>query len=99
MGGLEMMQSTTKRRTYGKQSKSRVANPNPPRNAQRSEGPVSKKSNYTDEELAEASRYEIVIHWSEEDQVYIASVPELTGVVTHGNTPAEAAENAVEVAA
>src|SRR5215204_2596109 len=92
-------QSTTKRRTYGKQSKSRVANLNTPRHAQRSEEPVSKKSNYTDEELAEASRYEIVIQWSEEDQIYIASVPELPGAKTHGNSPAEAAEKVVEVAA
>jgi predicted RNase H-like HicB family nuclease len=54
---------------------------------------------FTTEELSEASRYEIRIHWSKDDQLFIASVPELTGVVTHGNTPAEAAENAVEVAA
>jgi predicted RNase H-like HicB family nuclease len=60
---------------------------------------MSKREPFTPEELAEASHYEIVIQWSEEDQIFIASVPELTGVVTHGNTPAEAAENAVEVAA
>jgi predicted RNase H-like HicB family nuclease len=60
---------------------------------------MAKREPFTAEELAEASRYEIVIHWSDEDQVFIASVPELTGVVTHGNTPAQAAENAVEVAA
>jgi len=60
---------------------------------------MRKKSNYTDEELAEASRYEIVIHWSDEDQVYIARGPELPRAVTHGNSPAEAAEKVVEVAA
>jgi predicted RNase H-like HicB family nuclease len=60
---------------------------------------MTKREPFTAEELAEASRYEIVIHWSEEDQVFIASVPELTGVVTHASTPAEAAEKAVEVAA
>jgi predicted RNase H-like HicB family nuclease len=60
---------------------------------------MRKKSNYTDEELAEASRFEIVIHWSEEDQVYIASVPELPGAKAHGDKPAEALEKVVEVAA
>jgi predicted RNase H-like HicB family nuclease len=60
---------------------------------------MKKREPFTAEELAEASRYEIVIQWSEEDQVFIASVPELRGAKTHGNTPAEAAEKAVEVAA
>jgi predicted RNase H-like HicB family nuclease len=60
---------------------------------------MTKQSPYTAEELAEASRYEIVIQWSEGDQVYIASVPELPGAITHGDSPAEAAEKVVEVAA
>jgi predicted RNase H-like HicB family nuclease len=60
---------------------------------------MTKPEPFTAEELAEASRYEIVIHWSEEDQVYITSVPELAGTKTHGNSPAEAAEKGVEVAA
>jgi predicted RNase H-like HicB family nuclease len=60
---------------------------------------MSKKSPYTEEELAEASRYEIRIHWSKEDQLFLASVPELPGTITHGKTPAAAAERAVEMAA
>lgn len=53
----------------------------------------------TPEELAEASRYQIVITWSDEDHVFIAEVPELLGVMTHGDTLAEAAEMAAESAA
>jgi predicted RNase H-like HicB family nuclease len=58
-----------------------------------------KKSPYTEEELEEASRYEIRIHWSKEDQLYLASVPELPGTITHRKTPAAAAERVVEMAA
>ena len=29
-------------------------------------------------------RYEIIIYWSGEDQVYIAEVPELPGCTAHG---------------
>lgn len=31
-------------------------------------------------------RYEIVLYWSEEDQAYIAEVPELAGCVADGST-------------
>jgi len=31
-------------------------------------------------------RYEIILYWSDEDQVFIAEVPELPGCVAHGNT-------------
>ena len=34
--------------------------------------------------------YSIIIQWSDEDQVYIASVPELPGCKTHGTTYEEA---------
>ena len=34
--------------------------------------------------------YEIVLFYSEEDKVFIARACELEGVVTHGETPAEA---------
>jgi predicted RNase H-like HicB family nuclease len=30
--------------------------------------------------------YSILIQWSEEDQVYLATVPELSGCITHGKT-------------
>ncbi len=35
-------------------------------------------------------KYEIVIWWSEEDQLYLAKAPELPGCVVHGQTPEEA---------
>ena len=31
-------------------------------------------------------RYEVIIFWSEEDQVFVAEVPELPGCMTHGET-------------
>ena len=35
-------------------------------------------------------RYEIIIYWSEEDQAYIAAVPELPGCAADGPTYQEA---------
>lgn len=32
-------------------------------------------------------RYEVIIYWSEEDQAFIAEVPELPGCAAHGPTP------------
>jgi len=31
-------------------------------------------------------KYEIIIYWSKEDQVFVAEVPELPGCLAHGNT-------------
>jgi predicted RNase H-like HicB family nuclease len=31
-------------------------------------------------------KYETIIYWSEEDQVYIAEVPELPGCMAHGSS-------------
>ena len=31
-------------------------------------------------------RYEIIIYWSDEDEVYIAEVPELPGCMAHGSS-------------
>jgi predicted RNase H-like HicB family nuclease len=56
-------------------------------------------SPFTPEELAEASRYQVVIQWSEEDRLFLVSLPELGGVRSHGRTIAEAAERGVELAA
>jgi predicted RNase H-like HicB family nuclease len=39
-------------------------------------------------------KYEIIIYWSNEDQVFIAEVPELPGCIAHGDTHATALENA-----
>ena len=33
-----------------------------------------------------SQRYEIIIYWSSEDQVFVAEVPELPGCMAHGNT-------------
>jgi predicted RNase H-like HicB family nuclease len=41
----------------------------------------------------EMYRYEIVIYWSDEDDVYVASVPELPGCMAHGDTYADALDN------
>lgn len=39
-------------------------------------------------------RYEITIYWSEEDQAFLAEVPELPGCMADGRTRAEALANA-----
>ena len=41
-------------------------------------------------------RYEVIIYWSDEDQVFIGEVPELSGCAAHGSTPAEALAQAEE---
>jgi len=38
-------------------------------------------------------KYEIIIYWSDEDQIYIAEVPELAGCAAHGDSPKKALEN------
>ena len=40
------------------------------------------------------SRYEIIIYWSEDDQAYIAEVPELPGCMSDGRTYRQALSNA-----
>jgi predicted RNase H-like HicB family nuclease len=43
--------------------------------------------------------YSMIIEWSDEDQAYIVTVPELPGCRTHGDTYAEAVqqgEDAIE---
>lgn len=42
-------------------------------------------------------RYEIIIYWSNEDNAFIAEVPELPGCIAHGETPEKALKNAKEV--
>jgi predicted RNase H-like HicB family nuclease len=39
-------------------------------------------------------KYEIIIYWSDEDQAFVAEVPELPGCVAHGNTHEAALVNA-----
>ena len=39
-------------------------------------------------------KYEIIIYWSDEAQLFIAEVPELPGCMAHGDTHATALANA-----
>lgn len=39
------------------------------------------------------SKYTRIISWSEDDQKWLVSVPELTGCMADGSTPAEALAN------
>ncbi len=45
------------------------------------------------------NRYEIIIFWSDEDQAFIADVPELPGCMAHGSSHAEALSNSQEAIA
>ena len=42
-------------------------------------------------------KYEIIIFWSDEDNAYVAEVPELPGCMADGNTYQEARSNAERV--
>ncbi len=43
-------------------------------------------------------KYEIIIYWSREDQVFIAEVPELPRCIAHGNSQEIALRNVHEAA-
>ena len=45
------------------------------------------------------TKYEIILYWSEEDQAFIAEVPELPGCAADGATRQEALANAEVVIA
>jgi predicted RNase H-like HicB family nuclease len=38
-------------------------------------------------------KYEIIIHWSNEDRVFVAEAPELPGCMAHGDTEEAALKN------
>lgn len=42
------------------------------------------------------NKYEIIIFWSDEDNAYIADVPELPGCMAHGDSYESALANAKE---
>ena len=42
------------------------------------------------------NKYEVIIYWSEEDQAFIAEVPELPGCMAHGPTQEKALASAQE---
>lgn len=39
-------------------------------------------------------KYEIILYWSNEDEIFIAEVPELPGCMAHGKTQEDALKNA-----
>ncbi len=41
-------------------------------------------------------KYEIIIYWGNEDDAFIAEVPELPGCIAHGKTQEDALKNAKE---
>ncbi len=41
-------------------------------------------------------KYEVILYWSDEDQVFIAEVPELAGCMAHGDSQEAALANAQE---
>ena len=41
-------------------------------------------------------KYEVIIYWSDEDQVFIAELPELPGCMAHGESQESALKNAQE---
>jgi predicted RNase H-like HicB family nuclease len=43
------------------------------------------------------SKYEIIIFWSEDDEAFVAEVPELPGCMADGKTYREALENAEQI--
>lgn len=43
------------------------------------------------------SKYELIIHWSKEDQAFVVEVPELPGCMADGATYEEAVTNAQAV--
>jgi len=44
-------------------------------------------------------KYKMIVYWSEEDQAYIAEVPELAGCMADGSSYQEAVKNAEQVIA
>jgi len=43
--------------------------------------------------MTESTNYEIILYWSQEDQAFIAEVPELSGCAADGATYQEALSN------
>jgi predicted RNase H-like HicB family nuclease len=46
--------------------------------------------------VSKMEKYEIIIYWSNEDEAFVANVPQLAGCMAHGDTQEEALRNAKE---
>jgi antitoxin HicB len=55
--------------------------------------------NVPDPEWEKVRRYAMVIEWSDEDQLFLVSIPDFPGAHTHGHTRVEAAAMGEEVIA
>jgi predicted RNase H-like HicB family nuclease len=55
--------------------------------------------NVPNPECEKMRRYAMVIEWSDEDQLFLVSIPDFPGAHTHGRTRAEAAAMGEEVIA
>jgi predicted RNase H-like HicB family nuclease len=44
-------------------------------------------------------KYEVIIYWSEQDQAFIAEVPELSGCMADGSTKLDALQKVEQIAA
>lgn len=44
----------------------------------------------------EIQKYEIVIYWDNDDKIFVAEVPELSGCAAHGKTQIESVKNVNE---
>lgn len=60
---------------------------------------MSEARSLTAQEYAAAKPYAIVVEWSDDDQVYIATAPDIRGCRTHGATREEAARMGEEAIA
>ena len=46
------------------------------------------------------SKYEVILYWDQDDEVFVAEVPELPGCIAHGSTKGKAihaAEDAISL--
>ena len=59
----------------------------------------SNSDDSSDPKREKVRRYAMVIEWSDEDQLFLVSIPDLPGAHTHGRTRAEAAAMGEEVIA
>ena len=46
------------------------------------------------------SKYEVILYWDKDDEIFVAEVPELPGCIAHGSTKSkaiQAAEDAISL--